>query len=108
MDTAKRVRLLAGGMIVAGILGAILALWILPKPTSSNGRAIHAHNIGADDRQSKALFQVTDRPNSLRVFERQREAWFPVDNSRTASAATAHHGLCFSQSAWGWSGIDPL
>jgi hypothetical protein len=29
-QTATRVRLLVGGMIVAGLLGTILALWILP------------------------------------------------------------------------------
>jgi hypothetical protein len=49
MDTHARVRMLAGGMIVAGFLG-ILALWILPKATSTNGPTMHARHVGADDR----------------------------------------------------------
>jgi hypothetical protein len=49
MDTHTRVRMLAGGMIVAGLLGAILALWILPKETSTNGPTAHAHDIGAEE-----------------------------------------------------------
>jgi hypothetical protein len=49
MDAHTRVRMLAGGMIVAGLLGGILALWILPKETSTNGRTTHAHDIGAEE-----------------------------------------------------------
>jgi hypothetical protein len=53
MDTHTRVRMLAGGMVVAGLLGAILALWILPKADSTNGQAIHARQMGADDSRTK-------------------------------------------------------